>query len=818
MKKRSPLEHLEALTIVVPGGLGLFIVARTLRAYWGHDRVASAIVLAMGVALLFGLLELILRLRRASLLQHEIANLPLTPKDATVDASSPLLAGMLRARLEQMPMPSLGESVAPFLTGLLVMLGLLGTLLGLFETVRGASMALTSSDDVDALRRSLTTPIEGLTRSFGCSAAGISASAMLGLAVALVRRREGRMLRALQSYASGPLRVLSPLRKQARALEQLAGQGAALPEASNALEQVGAQLGALSTRLVTLQETALGSQKEALTELLGSLRGELGKVAAEAGFALHERVAPLVEAAVTRTGEVALRQSEALTESARAMSEAIASSARSMSDELSHSARGLTAELAASAQALRVELTADAELRRRELAAEAEARRAEVGSWVDTLGARIEHAERERAAAHQAELAALTELASRATHEAAARERTLEARWTELVQQTEARELERAAREQAQLSRLAAEEEARLTRLDTLAERVGGDLARVAGAVEEQRDARVASERAHDERARAASEQLRASAEAVARGVAQQERALEQLVERLPPLFSEVAAASQQGAAESLARLVQATDGHLERVSALLGDELTRRMASERAHDERALAALERLEQSSALLDDSVKRQGEALSSLIGRVGELLDSSVERQGSGLEALVERVSGLLAQIGESTQQKAEATLARLAEHADAQAARFAKLEGALESGRAEHASSLAQQLTSHAEQLEQRLSGAGSVVQEAAAIWQATSIEMQAVAELFAKSVERQREASDAWLESLGEVEGAVERAGRHAARDALSDQLASTQEVFARQLQFQRELFEQLRTLRGPSAARGSHGEHDVSV
>ena len=38
---------------------------------------------------------------------------------------------------------------------------LLGTLLGLFETVHGASLALTSSADVDTLRRSLTTPIEG---------------------------------------------------------------------------------------------------------------------------------------------------------------------------------------------------------------------------------------------------------------------------------------------------------------------------------------------------------------------------------------------------------------------------------------------------------------------------------------------------------------------------------------------------------------------------------------------------------------------------------------------------------------------------------
>ncbi|HEX6242722.1 MAG TPA: hypothetical protein VFZ61_17535, partial [Polyangiales bacterium] len=105
----------------------------------------------------------------------------------------------------------------------------------------------------------------------------------------------------------------------------------------------------------------------------------------------------------------------------------------------------------------------------------------------------------------------------------------------------------------------------------------------------------------------------------------------------------------------------------------------------------------------------------------------------------------------------------------------------------------------------------------TLVQQAAELLKASSVEMGAVAEMFAASVERQREAASSWLESLGELEGAVERAGRGAAADALGDQLASTQEVFARQLQFQRELFEQLRTLRTPPAPN-LHGEHDVSA
>ncbi|MDB4986803.1 MAG: putative rane protein, partial [Myxococcaceae bacterium] len=755
----------ETLTVLVPGGIGLYIVARALGVYWGRDWPASVIVSAMALALAFGLVELLSRQRGAALLEHEVGKLPASPSEATVDAASPVLSALLRARLEQAPMPNLGESVAPFLTGLLVMLGLLGTLLGLFETVRGASLALTGSTDVDALRRSLTTPIEGLTRSFGCSAAGISASAMLGLAVALVRRREGRVLRAVQRYAAGPLRVLSPVRRQARAVEQLAGQGSALPNASIALEKVGTQLGALSERLIAQQEAALETQKRALSELLSGLRADLSQVAADAGSSLHQRVAPLLQDSLTRMDETVRGQASALAEVAR--------------------------ELA------------------RELSADACARRAEAGEWLSTMAERSAQAESARSQARQAELATLSALANKTLQEAEGRERTLGAHWDALISKVD-----------AQLAAARNEEAERLGRLDTLSQRVGDELSRLSAELGAQVAERRESERSHDERARMAADQLAVSAGALGAGIERQERALEQLVERLPPLFSEAAELAQRSAAdalgklvdssqaqlahgasamgESLAKLVETTDTRLERVSKLLSDELTDRLSSESAHDERARAALHRLEQSSGLLD----------------------TSIARQGAGVEELVERVGGLLAQLTEAAQAKAEATLARLSAQADEQAARFAKLSSALESGRAEHARGLEDQLSSHATLLEERLGKTSALVQEAAASWQASTVEMQAVADLFAKSVDRQREASDAWLESLGEVEGAVERAGKHAARDALADQLASTQEVFARQLQFQRELFEQLRSLRtvAPRNGAAGAGEHDVSV
>ena len=762
MTKRSPRAGLAALMVLIPGAIGLYIVARTLFVYWGRDLPASVIVLAMALALAFGLVELLLRQHTAGQLEREVGALPHTPSETTVDLASPLLSGLLRARLEQAPASGLGDSVAPFITGLLVMLGLLGTLLGLFETVRGASLALTSSTDVDALRRSLTTPIEGLTRSFGCSAAGISASAMLGLAVALVRRGESRVLRAVQSYASGPLRVLSPVRRQARAIEQLASQGAALPAASAALEKVGLQLSALSERMVGLQTSSLDAQKAAMAELFGSLRRELGEAASEAGGALQQHVAPLLQQSLTRMDETVQRQAVALAEVGR--------------------------ELA------------------RELTADAATRRSEASAWISSVGARLDEAERERSTAQAAELSALTALTTKSLGEAEARERASAERFRELAAKVEQQSAASQAREGERLARLEALSERVGTgldgltqrigaNLDALAQRLGDDLARLSTELGSEHTERRAIEHAHDERARVVAEQLSLGAKALGEGIVRQEGALERLVERLPPLFSEVAEASQTHAHGALDKLVAATDERLAQVSKLLQIELEERLASERAHDERARAALARLELSAGLLD----------------------ASIARQDSGAEQLVQRVGVLVSQLTAAAQHEAEATLARLAESADAQAARFAQLSQALESGRAEHALGLHEQLSGHAQQLEERLAKTSALVQDAAASWQASTVEMQAVADVFAKSVDRQREASDAWLESLGEVEGAVERAGRHAAKDALSDQLASTQEVFARQLQFQRELFEQLRSLRAV-APRSGHGEQDVSV
>jgi hypothetical protein len=909
MKTRSFGEPFVALSIALPFLVAASVVLRTLAAYWGHDGLAGTIVVAIGGALVLGFLELAARVLRATQLERELRSLPQTPDERAVDSASPLLASMLRARIEHAPLPQLSEGIAPFLSALMVMLGLLGTLLGLFQTVRGAGHALVGSADVEALRHSLSAPIEGLTRSFGCSAAGISASAMLGLAVALVRRREARVWKQFHAYAAGPLRALTASARQVRALERLAGQNVILPEAAGTLERVGTQLTELSTQLVSLQQTAIKAQQRAFSDLLASVRGEFNKAAGEIGEALHARVSPLLEQLATRSGEALVAQAGAL------------------GDVM----RGVTQELEKDAAA------------RREHALEAQR----------ALDERLTEHERTRTAAHAEGLALLQERAQSALREAEQRERTLSERWDQLTQRFDAqleaaerseRERLRSVEEMADAAR--ASEHERGAALESLTTRVGSELSRLSGTLAAELELRSArdqqaeqslqqlaaaattleesvkrQERALEEclsgqtraleqsvarqegalqeclsgqtraleqsvarQERAIEDNVARQTQAIERSVAQQERtlaealerradseqqnaaridallegaltgqagalersvtrqeaalsesaarhmaaleqsvgrfenllertlagqsealgasasrqegALTQLVERLPALFERRADEAQRAAEERVTTLVESTDQRLSHISGLLAEEATRRSESAAAFDARAFAALEAVDQTRSLIE----------------------GALSRQSAELESLVARVAALLPDLADAAQAGAARTLAELREHADAQAQRFAALEAALQRGRESHLAELAERLNTHADDLEQRLARTGGAVEEAAASWQASSAEMQAVADLFARSIERQREASDAWLENLGEVEGAALRAGQDAARDALADQLVATQEVFARQLQFQRELFEQLRALRGPTRAGALNGEHDVSL
>ncbi|KYF53353.1 hypothetical protein BE08_26150 [Sorangium cellulosum] len=93
-----------------------------------------------------------------------------------------------------------------------------------------------------------------------------------------------------------------------------------------------------------------------------------------------------------------------------------------------------------------------------------------------------------------------------------------------------------------------------------------------------------------------------------------------------------------------------------------------------------------------------------------------------------------------------------------------------------------------------------------MVREASELVRAGGAEMTAVAEMFTAAVDRYRDASDRWLNSLGAIEDAIDRREHGEAADLLGAYLDQTREVFDHSLQFQRELFSELRALRSRSS------------
>ena len=142
--------------------------------------------------------------------------------------------------------------------------------------------------------------------------------------------------------------------------------------------------------------------------------------------------------------------------------------------------------------------------------------------------------------------------------------------------------------------------------------------------------------------------------------------------------------------------------------------------------------------------------------------------------------------------------------------DAQANRLAEFESRLAAERGASAQSLAEHLTTHATALGAGLDSTGALVREAADLVRAGGAELSAVAGLFGDSVDRYREASEHWRRTLVGIEEALHRSstvGGGELGPALGTYLDQTREVFSDTLRFQRELFAELRALRGGNAA-----------
>lgn len=215
----------------------------------------------------------LLQFRRATdTLTHALANIPsnLLRLEDWLAQLHPSLQNAVRSRVEGERTGLPGPTLTPYLVGLLVMLGMLGTFLGMVVTLNGAVFALEGTTDLQAIRSSLAAPIKGLGLAFGTSLAGVASSAMLGLISALVRRERLQAGQLLDTKIASILRGFSLTHQRQETFKALQLQSQALP---GVVDQLQAMMTLMERQSQQLNERLLSSQENFHSHIQGVYTG-----------------------------------------------------------------------------------------------------------------------------------------------------------------------------------------------------------------------------------------------------------------------------------------------------------------------------------------------------------------------------------------------------------------------------------------------------------------------------------------------------------------------------------------------------------------
>ncbi len=227
-------------------GVGLFTIGWVGAGYLRTQPLALAMVALIAAFYLMGALELRRFHRDTSALDSALQRLT-DPVAALGDWLAALPASLqtavrLRVEGERVALP--GPAMTPYLAGLLVLLGMLGTFLGMVITLSGTGVALERATDLQTMRDSLAAPVKGLGLAFGTSVAGVTASAMLGLMSALCRRARLQAAQLLDARIAGPLRAFTRAHQREQAWHLAQQQATLVPALVQQLQAMMAQTAA----------------------------------------------------------------------------------------------------------------------------------------------------------------------------------------------------------------------------------------------------------------------------------------------------------------------------------------------------------------------------------------------------------------------------------------------------------------------------------------------------------------------------------------------------------------------------------------------
>lgn len=308
---------------------GLGAVCWIGAGYVGSNPLGLAITALVGVIYLAGALELYRYQRATATLNRTLAATTEPPADlsAWLAPLHPSLRNATRLRIEGERAALPGPALTPYLVGLLVLLGMLGTFLGMVATLRGTGIALETATDLQAIRASLAAPVKGLGFAFGTSVAGVAASAMLGLLSALCRRERIQAGQALDARIASTLRPHSLAHQREASFQLLQRQAEGMPALVDRLQ---AMLAAMERHSQTVND-GLAEQSRQLTDTLTRQSQALADTLTRQSDTLAERLDRQSQTLASSLGE----HSQTLAGSLEQQSQTLAASLTRQSDSLS---------------------------------------------------------------------------------------------------------------------------------------------------------------------------------------------------------------------------------------------------------------------------------------------------------------------------------------------------------------------------------------------------------------------------------------------------------------------------------------------------
>ncbi|MFZ2268075.1 MAG: DUF802 domain-containing protein [Azonexus sp.] len=282
--------------------LGLFAVVWVAIGYIGGHSLAFSVSCIIAVVYVAGALEMRRFHANSAALAKALGNIPddIGHLGEWLQQVPAALQNAVRLRIEGERVALPGPGITPYLVGLLVLLGMLGTFLGMVVTLNGAVLALESTTDLHTIRSALAAPVKGLGVAFGTSVAGVATSAMLGLISALCRRDRLQVGQLLDSKIASVLRDFSLTHQRQETFKALQAQAQALPELVGKLDAMMSQMAEhhrqLGEQLLAGQQGFHAEAKGLYTDLARSVDQSLKASLKDSATVAAQTIQPVVTA------------------------------------------------------------------------------------------------------------------------------------------------------------------------------------------------------------------------------------------------------------------------------------------------------------------------------------------------------------------------------------------------------------------------------------------------------------------------------------------------------------------------------------------